>query len=618
MKPTGRHLATLSLAALGVVYGDIGTSPLYAFRECFSPEYGLAPTVSTVYGLLSLIVWSLILIVSVKYIVFIMRLDNHGEGGILALLALLLQRRRRGVLIALGLFGAALLYGDGVITPAISVLSAIEGLTVSTPQFSPYVVPSTLLTLFLLFFVQRYGTASIGTVCGPIMLIWFVLIGVLGVGEIMRGPAVLLALNPWYGVSFLIEHGLASLLVLGAVVLAVTGAEALYADMGHFGRSPIRLVWFGLVFPALVLNYFGQGALVLRVPDAVQNPFYLLAPRHLLYPLIAIATLATVVASQALISGAFSLTQQAVQLHYSPRVSIIHTSRAEVGQIYIPAVNMALLMGCLLLVLGFKSSSALAAAYGIAVTGTMAITSVLFYVIARERWQWSVWRAGALAGVFLTIDLAFFGANIVKTARGGWLPIAIATAIFLIMTTWNRGRELLQGILAQAALPLDRFIAEVRRANPPRVPGTGLFLTPTVDGAPLVLQRHLTFNKALQQEIVLLSITTEEVPEVQPAKRVTSEALAEGFYRVNARYGFMEKPDVQDIIAICRGRGMKLEVDDTTYYLGRTELLPTGPVRMMRWRKRLFGVMARNASSATDFFNIPPNRVVELGARLEF
>ena len=618
MKPTGRHLATLSLAALGVVYGDIGTSPLYAFRECFSPEYGLAPTVSTVYGLLSLIVWSLILIVSVKYIVFIMRLDNHGEGGILALLALLLQRRRRGVLIALGLFGAALLYGDGVITPAISVLSAIEGLTVSTPQFSPYVVPSTLLTLFLLFFVQRYGTASIGTVCGPIMLIWFVLIGVLGVGEIMRGPAVLLALNPWYGVSFLLEHGLASLLVLGAVVLAVTGAEALYADMGHFGRSPIRLVWFGLVFPALVLNYFGQGALVLRVPDAVQNPFYLLAPRHLLYPLIAIATLATVVASQALISGAFSLTQQAVQLHYSPRVSIIHTSRAEVGQIYIPAVNMALLMGCLLLVLGFKSSSALAAAYGIAVTGTMAITSVLFYVIARERWQWSVWRAGALAGVFLTIDLAFFGANIVKTARGGWLPIAIATAIFLIMTTWNRGRELLQGILAQAALPLDRFIAEVRRANPPRVPGTGLFLTPTVDGAPLVLQRHLTFNKALQQEIVLLSITTEEVPEVQPAKRVTSEALTEGFYRVNARYGFMEKPDVQDIIAICRGRGMKLEVDDTTYYLGRTELLPTGPVRMMRWRKRLFGVMARNASSATDFFNIPPNRVVELGARLEF
>ena len=618
MKPTGRHLATLSLAALGVVYGDIGTSPLYAFRECFSPEYGLAPSVSTVYGLLSLIVWSLILIVSVKYIVFIMRLDNHGEGGILALLALLLQRRRRGVLIALGLFGAALLYGDGVITPAISVLSAIEGLTVSTPQFSPYVVPSTLLTLFLLFFVQRYGTASIGTVCGPIMLIWFVLIGVLGVGEIMRGPAVLLALNPWYGVSFLIEHGLASLLVLGAVVLAVTGAEALYADMGHFGRSPIRLVWFGLVFPALVLNYFGQGALVLRVPDAVQNPFYLLAPRHLLYPLIAIATLATVVASQALISGAFSLTQQAVQLHYSPRVSIIHTSRAEVGQIYIPAVNMALLMGCLLLVLGFKSSSALAAAYGIAVTGTMAITSVLFYVIARERWQWSVWRAGALAGVFLTIDLAFFGANIVKTARGGWLPIAIATAIFLIMTTWNRGRELLQGILAQAALPLDRFISEVRRANPPRVPGTGLFLTPTVDGAPLVLQRHLTFNKALQQEIVLLSITTEEVPEVQPAKRVTSEALTEGFYRVNARYGFMEKPDVQDIIAICRGRGMKLEVDDTTYYLGRTELLPTGPVRMMRWRKRLFGVMARNASSATDFFNIPPNRVVELGARLEF
>ena len=618
IKPTGRHLATLSLTALGVVYGDIGTSPLYAFRECFSPEYGLAPTVSTVYGLLSSIVWSLILIVSIKYIVFIMRLDNHGEGGILALLALLLQRRRRGVLIALGLFGAALLYGDGVITPAISVLSAIEGLAVSTPQLSRYVVPSTLLTLFLLFFFQRYGTASIGAVFGPIMLVWFVLIGALGAGEIVRNPAILLALNPWYGVSFFLEHGLASLLVLGAVVLAVTGAEALYADMGHFGRGPIRLVWFGLVFPALLLNYFGQGALVLRVPDAVHNPFYLLASRHVLYPLVAIATLATVVASQALISGAFSLTQQAVQLHYSPRVAIIHTSRAEAGQIYIPAVNTALMIGCLLLVLGFKSSSALAAAYGIAVTGTMAITSILFYVIARHRWQWSAWRAGALAGIFLTIDLAFFGANIVKTARGGWVPIAIAAAIFLIMTTWNRGRELLQAILAQAALPLDRLIAEVRRTKPPRVPGTGLFLAPTVDAAPLVLQHHLTYNKALPQEIVLLSITTEEVPEVPRAERVTSETLAEGFYRVHARYGFMEKPDVQDIIAICRERGMKLDVDDTTYYLGRTELLPTGPVPMMRWRKRLFAFMARNASSTTDFFNIPPNRVVELGARLEF
>jgi KUP system potassium uptake protein len=606
------------LTALGVVYGDIGTSPLYAFRACFNTEYGLSPTIPTVYGVLSLIVWSLLLVVSVKYIAFVMRLDNRGEGGIVALLALLRQRRRRGLLTALGLFGAALLYGDGIITPAISVLSAAEGLEIATPAFKPYVLPSTLLILFLLFFFQKYGTARVGGVFGPIMLAWFGTIATLGVLEIVRGPAILRALSPSYGVQFLLDHGTAGFLVLGAVVLVVTGAEALYADMGHFGRTPIRLAWFTLVLPALLLNYFGQGALVLRVPDAVQNPFYLLAPRYLLYPIVAIATLATVVASQALISGAFSLTQQCVQLHYSPRVSIIHTSRSAMGQIYIPEVNTALMIGCLLLVLGFESSDALGAAYGVAVTGTMTITTVLFYAIARQRWHWSALWASALAGAFLAIDLAFFGANIVKLARGGWVPLAIGGGVFLLMSTWNRGTELFRGYLSQAAVPMDRFLEEVERAKPPRVRGTAVFLTPNVDGAPLVLQRHLRYNKALHEEIILLSISTEEVPEVEHDKRVTIEALPQGFHRARAYYGFMERSDVQEIVAICRDLGIKAEPEETTYYLGSAQLLSTGPAPMMRWRKRLFSFMARNASAATDFFNIPPNRVVELGARIEF
>jgi KUP system potassium uptake protein len=600
------------------VYGDIGTSPLYAFRACFNPEYGLAPTASTVYGVLSLIVWSLILIVSVKYIIFVMRLDNHGEGGIVALLALLRQKRRRGVLIALGLFGAALLYGDGVITPAISVLSAAEGLEVATSAFKPYVLPSTLLILFLLFFVQKYGTAKVGSVFGPIMLVWFGTIATLGTLEIVREPAILLALNPWYGVRFFLEHGVATFLVLGSVVLAVTGAEALYADMGHFGRTPIRLAWFGVVLPALLLNYFGQGALVLRVPDAVRNPFYLLASRSFLYALVGIATLATVVASQALISGAFSLTQQCVQLHYSPRVSIVHTSRSEVGQIYIPEVNTALMIGCLLLVLGFQSSSALGAAYGVAVTGTMAVTTVLFYVIVRQRWHWSALRAGSLAGAFLVIDLAFFGANIIKIEHGGWVSLAIGGGIFLLMGTWNRGTELLRGFLAQAAVPMDHFLDEVQRTKPPRVRGTAVFLTHDVDGAPLVLQRHLKYNKALHEQIILLSIITDEVPEVEHDKRVTIEALPQGFQRVRAHYGFMERPDVREIVALCSDLGIRAEAEETTYYVDSARLLPTGPAPMLRWRKRLFSFMARNASAATDVFNIPPSRVVELGARIEF
>jgi len=616
--PTGRRLSILSVTALGVVYGDIGTSPLYALRACFSHDHGLPRTPDSVYGVLSLIVWSLILIVSVKYILIIMRLDNRGEGGILALLALVRQKRRHGALIVLGLFGTALLYGDGIITPAISVLSAAEGIEVAAPAFKHYVLPLTLLVLFLLFFCQRYGTGRMGGIFGPIMLGWFVIIGALGAMEIAQGPEILLAVNPWYGVKLFVDHGAAAFFVLGGVVLAVTGAEALYADLGHFGRRPIRLAWFVVVLPALLLNYFGQGALVLHMPAALENPFYLMAPRSFLYPLVAIATVATVVASQALISGAFSLTHQCVQLRYSPRVSIVHTSRSEMGQIYIPEVNVALMIGCLVLVVGFGSSSALGGAYGIAVTGTMAVTTILFCVLARQRWRWSRWRIGSVAVVFLGIDLAFFSSNMTKVMQGGWVPLAIAGGVFLLMSTWHRGAELLNRSLLELGLPLEQFFEEVERIKPPRVAGTGVFLTAHTERVPLVLHRHLMYNKVLQREVILLAVVTDEVPEVDEARRLQLEPLPQGLYRVRAHYGFMERPDVREIIARCRDLGLQAPTDDTTYYLGRMRLMPTGPAPMMRWRKRLFGLMARQASSVPDFFSIPPDRVVEVGTRIEF
>jgi KUP system potassium uptake protein len=623
--PAGGRLAGLALGALGVVYGDIGTSPLYAFKECFNPEYGLRPTGPAIYGVLSLIVWSLILIVCVKYIGFIMRLDNRGEGGILALLALVMQTqrggaegRRRAVFVMLGLFGAALLYGDGVITPAISVLSAVEGLEVAAPALRHVVVPLTVLILLVLFLVQRHGTARMGAVFGPAMFVWFGTIGVLGAVEITRAPAILAALNPWWGITFFFEHGLRAVLVLGAVVLAVTGAEALYADLGHFGRRPITVAWFVVVFPALLLNYFGQGALLLREPAAAHNPFYLLAPPALLYPLVAIATVATIIASQALISGAFSLTHQAVQLRYSPRVSIVHTSRAEAGQIYIPEVNAALMVGCLLLVVGFQSSSALGAAYGVAVTGTMAITTALFWTIARHRWNWSSLRAGTVAGVFLVIDLAFLAANLVKIQHGGWVPLVMAAAVFLLMTTWRRGTTLLNAILSRGVMPLDEFIEHVHRLAPPRVSGTAVFLTANIDGAPPLLLHHLRHNKALHEEVILLAVVTEQIPEVPAGERFVMERLPAGIVRTRAFYGFMEKPEIEDIVELCCGGGLMPDRQDVTYYLGRARLLPTGHSPMMRWRKRLFGLMSRLARSSVDFYGVPTNRVVELGARIEF
>ncbi|HET9426369.1 MAG TPA: KUP/HAK/KT family potassium transporter, partial [Gemmatimonadaceae bacterium] len=541
--PTGRRLAILSLTALGVVYGDIGTSPLYAVKEAFKPEYGLLPSPVNVYGLLSMIVWALILVVSVKYVGFILRADNKGEGGVFALLALLLRRerrtrdsRRRAILISLGLIGGAFLYGDGIITPAISVLGAVEGLEYAMPALARFVVPASFLIITALFSLQRFGTARVGGMFGWIMLAWFITIGVLGVQEILRQPHVLVAIDPTYAVRFFIEHPAQSFIVLGAVVLVITGGEALYADMGHFGQRPIRIVWFALVLPALLLNYFGQGSLLLREPDAVANPFYLLAPQSLQLPLLILATSAAVVASQALISGAFSLTQQAIQLGYVPRMTIIHTSAQEAGQIYIPEINKALAVGTLLLVVTFGSSTALGAAYGVAVTGTMAITTVLFYVITLQRFDWSPAKALGFLVFFLAIDVVFFASNLLKVPHGGWVPLAIALLVFTVMATWKRGRMLLNQQLQGGSLPMDLFLADVARRKPHRVAGAAVFMTSTHQGAPVVLLHHLKHNKVLHDKVILMSVQVDEYPEVFEEKRVELESLGEGFWRVVAHY----------------------------------------------------------------------------------
>jgi KUP system potassium uptake protein len=646
--PRGKRLAILTLTALGVVYGDIGTSPLYAIKECFKPDYGLTPTVVNVYGVLSLIVWALLLVVTVKYVGFILRADNRGEGGVLALLALVLQREhreedrtRRKIIIWLGIFGGAFLYGDGIITPAISVLGAVEGLEVAAPALAHFVLPIAVLLIAALFYVQDRGTAKVGGWFGYVMLLWFVTIGALGTLEIARQPHVLSALNPWYGISFFYEHPARSFVILGAVVLVITGGEALYADMGHFGKRPIRLAWFSLVLPALLLNYFGQGSLVLRNPLASDNPFYLLAPPPFQIPLLVIATAAAIVASQALISGAFSLTQQAVQLGYVPRVTIKHTSAHEAGQIYIPEVNKLLALGTLLLVIGFRSSTALGAAYGVAVTGTMAITTMLFVIIVVQRWGWSRWWAYSFGFFFLAIDLAFFASNVLKIPHGGWVPLGVAAVVFVLMTTWKKGREILRDILTRASLPLDLFLEDVERRKPVRVSGTAIFMTSAAEGAPVVLLHHLKHNKVLHEQVILMSVQSEEVPEVPPVERVTIERFAAGFFRVTARYGFMESPDVKEILAYCSMNGLDTKPNETSYYLGRERLIPFGrswrerrraraasegaqgtpqPIapQMMLWRKRIFVLMSRNARSATEFFGIPPNRVVELGAQIEF
>ena len=624
--PTGKRLAILTLTALGVVYGDIGTSPLYALQECFKAEYGLLPTAANVYGVLSLIVWSLISIVAIKYIVFIMRADNNGEGGILALLALVFREEREDGMsksrlafyTVLGLFGAALLYGDGIITPAISVLGAMEGLKVGAPSIEHFVVPATLIILFVLFLFQKHGTAKVGVVFGPVMMTWFVTIAVLGVLELQRDPQILSAINPVYAVRFLATNGMKAFYLLGAVVLAVTGAEALYADMGHFGRKPIRTAWFWMVLPALLLNYFGQGALMLRDPSAAVNPFYNLAPDFFFVPLLVLATLAAIVASQALISGAFSITQQCVQLGFSPRVTIIHTSKTESGQIYIPEVNRLLMLGCLAVVLYFGSVSKLGAAYGIAVTGTMAITTILFHVIARSRWNWSPLKAGALSGAFLCIDLAFLSSNATKIGHGGWVPLVLGLVLFTLMTTWKRGRTLLRGLLEARSLPIADFVKSLEHGGPVRVKGTAIFMTSESEGTPVVLLHHLKHNRVLHEKVILLSVVSQQVPEVPSNERITVIPLAQGFYRVRASYGFMESPNVEDIRARLVDAGIKTRSMDTSYYLGREQLIPVGRDGMSKWRKQIFAFMARNSQSATQYFGIPPNRVVELGTQIEF
>ncbi len=640
-RPRGKRLAILSLTAIGIVYGDIGTSPLYAFKDGFAGSHPYMPTQANVYGVLSLITWALILVVSVKYLVFVLRADNRGEGGILALLALLLQqerreedKRKRALLILLGLSGAALLLGDGVITPAISVLSAIEGLKVATPALESFVVIITVGILIALFAVQRFGTARVGVYFGPVTLLWFLSIGMLGALEIGREPHILGALSPVHALRFFAHNGVAGLLVLGAVVLAITGGEALYADMGHFGKRPIRVAWFTVALPCLLLNYYGQGALLLRDPSAATNPFYLLAPRPLVIPLVVLATAATIVASQALISGSFSLAQQSMQLGYSPRLTVIHTSYKQAGQIYVPEINKALAVGCVLLVLVFGKSENLTAAYGIAVTGTMAITSILYCVVARQRWQWALGAVLGLLALFLTIDLSFFAANIVKIQHGGWVTLAIALLVFVLMSTWKTGRTMLNDILRAGSLPMDIFLADVARKKPPRVPGTAVFMTSAEEGVPVVLLHHLKHNKVLHEQVVLMSITTEEVPEILSEERLTLEKLSHGFYRVRARYGFMETPDVPEILYRLRQAGLKARQNETTFYLGHERILVADQKRgprqgtrsapdgmegnMARWRKKLFVFMQRNARSATEFFGIPPNRVVELGAQVEF
>ena len=576
--------------------------------------------------MLSLVVWALILVVSVKYLIFILRADNRGEGGVLALLALILQQQRRDtdktfkqLIIALGLIGAALLYGDGVITPAISVLGAMEGLEVITPKLKVVVVPLTLVILLSLFLVQKKGTEKVGRVFGPVMMVWFITIGALGIYEVAMAPEILAAVNPWYGVQFFMTHGKQAFVLLGAVVLVVTGGEALYADMGHFGKRPIRMAWFYLVLPALLLNYFGQGALILRNPAGAENPFFILAPRILLYPLVALATMAAIIASQALISGAFSLTQQAVQLGYSPRVNIVHTSASQAGQIYIPEVNNALMIGCLFVVIGFRSTGALGAAYGIAVTGTMSITTILFYLLARSRWNWSAPRALSFAIFFLIIDLGFFGSNALKVMHGGWVPIIIGLAIFALMTTWYQGRRIVLKLLTRASLPIDMFLKSVADHKPVRVPGTAVFMTSDPDGAPLVLLHHLKHNKVLHEQVVLLSVLTATVPEIPEDERMLVVPLREGFWRIKARYGFMETPNVPDILGRAKDAGIRSEKMHTTYYLGRERLIPSphSRARLASWRKKLYIFMSRNSRSATEFFGIPSNRVVELGAQLE-
>ena len=615
----GRRAALfpLTLTALGVVYGDIGTSPLYALRECFFGSHAVAPTHENVLGVLSLVLYSLLIVISVKYIALVLRADNQGEGGILALTALLPSPAGRPVLIGLGILGAALLYGDGIITPAISILGAVEGLQVATPVFDPWVVPISVVILLVLFAIQRHGTHRVGGLFGPVMVIWFTTLAALGVVWVARAPEVLGAIDPRHAVTFFAEHGWHGFAVLGTVFLVVTGGEALYADMGHFGRRPIRVAWFGMVLPALMLNYFGQGALLLIDPGAASQVFFRLSPAWGLLPLVALSTAAAIIASQALISGAFSLTRQAIQLGYVPRLDVEHTSAQEMGQVYVPQVNWALMAGTIAVVVGFQSSGNLAGAYGIAVTMTMVITAILLHIVATERWGWHPALMFTITAVFLTIDLAFFGANMLKFFHGGWVTLFIAAVVFMLMTTWKTGRRLVAERLSARAIPLPDFMAAIAAAPPGRVSGTAVFMTAQPRGTPPALAHNVRYNKVLHEHVVMLTVTTAQVPYVPAEERLTVEALGRGVYNVRFTYGFMEDPNVPETLALARAKGVEMDLDDITYFLGRETLIVTERPGMARWRERLFVVIARNAVRATTFFRLPPERVVELGVQVE-
>ena len=613
----------LTLTALGVVYGDIGTSPLYAIRECFFGSHSVGPTHENVLGVLSLVLYALLLVISVKYTSLVMRADNQGEGGILSLTALLPSRngsrtvQNYSILVAFGIVGASLLCGEGMITPAVSIMSAIEGLQVATPVFSSWVVPISVVILVVLFVIQRHGTHRVGGLFGPVMVVWFLTIAILGFRWIVRAPEVLMAFDPRHAVSFFVEHGWHGFAVLGAVVLVVTGAEALYADMGHFGRRPIRVAWFSLVLPALLINYFGQGALVLISGESATQPFFMMAPSWALLPLVGLSTAAAIIASQALISGAFSLTRQAIQLGYAPRLDIQHTSSVTMGQVYVPQVNWFLAISTVLITIGFQSSSALAAAYGIAVTGTMVITTILLSVVAIERWKWP--RPAVICGalIFLAVDLSLFGANLVKVLQGGWLPLVIGVLLFTLMTTWKTGRKLVAERLTARAFPLEDFMSAVSCDPPTRVSGTAVFMTAQPRGTPPALAHNLRYNKILHEHVIVLTVRTSHTPYVAPDQQIEVQSLGLGVYNVRVQYGFMQDPDVPSALLAARARGVEFDPDDLTYFLGRETIIVTRRPGMAAWREKLFVVMARNAVRATAFFHLPPERVVELGVQVE-
>ncbi|SDF90443.1 potassium transporter Kup [Phytopseudomonas seleniipraecipitans] len=612
----------LLVGAVGIVYGDIGTSPLYALKEIFSPHYGVDLSQSSVLGILSLIFWSLTLVVSVKYVMFILRADNGGEGGIMALTALAQRAavnhpRLRAALIMLGLFGAALFYGDSMLTPAVSVVSAVEGVGLVVDGIDHWVVPVALLILVPLFLLQRHGTARIGYLFGPVMVIWFVVLGALGVHGIVQRPEVLLALNPYWALQFFISNPLLGLTVMGAVVLTITGAEALYADLGHFGRRPIVHAWLFLAFPGLMLNYLGQGAVLLSDPEAVRNPFYLLAPSWALIPLIGLSTLATIIASQAVITGAFSVTRQAIQLGYVPRMQILHTSSAEQGQIYIPLINSLLLVGVVLLVLGFQSSSGLAEAYGVAVTGTMLCTTLLVSAVILLLWRWPKVLAIPLLAVFLLVDVVFFAANVPKILGGGAVPMIVGILLFGLMTTWKRGRQLVLERLDEHALVLRDFIASIALQPPHRVVGTAVFLTSRVDVVPHALLHNLLHNQVLHERVMLLTVLYEDRPRVPLAERFELDAYDQGFYRVRLRFGFLEAPDIPQALAQLSDKGLDCPPMQTTYFLSRETVIPSERIGMAMWRERLFAVLQKNAGSSLGFFRLPVNRVIELGTQVE-